>query len=226
VDIINLSLVLFSESEDLWRAIQKATSSGIVIICSTADQGLIHQHVWPAKYSDLEGSFGVIPIAAVSASGRLLEYSSELTARYTCRGENVTPSTASVGAKEAHGHVSGSSVATAMATGLACLTLACYKIANERRRTRLTGSQNHTVHTLITNIFAKMSNKSKGENRPWQIRPWFVFPTTGAEGSVSPGAPLDTNYTLGETEDFESWIMDRYIAGKFCHIPHSRKLYN
>jgi len=205
VDIINLSLVLFKEDDEVWDAVKRAANNNIVIICSTADQGLVTQEVWPAMYS-IRPENSIIPIAATSANGRLMEYSSETFAHYTLQGENVTP-TPSPDAKIVQRQVSGSSVATAMATGVASLVLACHRIANAIPgcSTKMSKSPNQTV---IKEMFKhKLCIRTSTDDSPkhWPIKPEKVFPT-------KEDAPKE--YDWGEPQEVQRWIQNVYMKSK------------
>jgi subtilisin family serine protease len=213
VDIINLSLVLFVHDESLRRAIERAEAAGILIICSTADQGYTRQDVWPAKYSKTNSNEFrcIFPIAACNAHGKLTEYSSEIDAHYTFRGEDVIASSAKGAFMEMQSSVSGSSVATAMATGVASLVLACHRILKlapfEHRKKGLSSIPS----VIIRNVFAKMCRDQVLANakQPWYVKPWCVFPARDKrEGSVDPA-----DYTLGEAEDVVQWIVEVFQNG-------------
>jgi len=103
VDIINLSLVLYSEDSDLLAAIEDAHNAGILIFCATADKGYTPQDIWPAKYATSYDS--IFPVCSSTANGRITEYSSETAAQYTFQGEDIITNMEKT-------RVSGSSVAT------------------------------------------------------------------------------------------------------------------
>ena len=116
VQIINCSFALFKMHEDLEKQINAAANKGILLICSTADEGYIRQDVWPAKYRS--SSFkNVMSIAACDSEGKLTGYSSKTLAKYRLQGENIDAADPEASLKDSDAVVSGSSMATAMASG-------------------------------------------------------------------------------------------------------------
>ena len=124
VDIISMSLVLFKGNNELYAAVNRAGKEDIAIICSTADQGNNHQKVYPAIYQKEWQVDCLIPVAACDKYGKLTDWSTTTEAKYNFRGKDVTarPVRLMKGSKT---HISGSSVATAIAAGTASLILAC-----------------------------------------------------------------------------------------------------
>jgi hypothetical protein len=201
VDLINLSLVLFEEHTKVLEAIQAANDAGVVVICSTADRGFIRQDVWPAKYASDRANSVVIPIAACRANGKISEFSSETTAKYVFQGENVEAGEAPI---------SGSSVATAIATGIASLVLGCHR--SLRRLHPSSPYRTKTNYSLITNVFSKMGDKDSGKDPPQLVKPWLVFPTKKLVDGVA--ASYKSDYMLSEIDQMDEWIEKRFIPSK------------
>lgn len=105
----------------LHTAIDKAISQGIVIICSTADDG---NNRTP---SALSAHPDTIAIAACDSGGKPLDFSVESGYQYMVPGKDILAGAVPfVDCKES---ISGSSVATAIAAGLASLVLSCLHVA-------------------------------------------------------------------------------------------------
>jgi Subtilase family len=124
VDIISISWAVKKQSFELQEAIRKAVRTHkILVFCSTADIGSqFHPDVYPANYED---------VIAVSASNRFGWARLE-----SCRDVHIMLGGEKI---KAHGpkymqlpdnRISGSSVATALAAGLASLCLFLARMAN------------------------------------------------------------------------------------------------
>lgn len=103
---------------NLNEAVRQANYNGIVMMCSTSDTGRNIRETWPVK---LEGTIG---IAGCDYLGNLLPNASIDHAKWYLPGSNVD--VGQVPLLTAETRISGSSPATAIAAGLASLTLSCY----------------------------------------------------------------------------------------------------
>ncbi|KAI1373538.1 subtilisin-like protein [Hypoxylon crocopeplum] len=133
VQIINCSFALRHSSPALRDVVRKARTRGIVIMCSTSDEGENTDQVWPAAYyTQQEGAVerfdNVFPIVGCDEHGKPSRFSNEAAGRYYFRGEDIDASGTDPDLLKERGVVRGSSVATAIATGIASLVLACYQI--------------------------------------------------------------------------------------------------
>ncbi|KAM3509125.1 hypothetical protein MY11210_006464 [Beauveria gryllotalpidicola] len=137
VTIINCSFALHRESPELEKVVKRAKRMGIAIMCSTADDGENTEHVWPAAFykdsNDVPDRFeNVFPIVGCDEHGKPSVFASDRAGRFCFRGEDIDSSTTvdedSKYLRES-GIVQGSSVATAMATGIGSLVLSCYNIS-------------------------------------------------------------------------------------------------
>ena len=124
VDIISISWIVKRHNTALESAIQAASDAKILVFCATADVGAhSNSEIWPADYAK------VITVSASNAYGLPLPVSL-LDVHVMLLGDRV----------EAHGPkymrehkssvISGSSVATALAAGLASLCLFLARMAN------------------------------------------------------------------------------------------------
>lgn len=123
-----MSLALSTSSEKLRQAIVNATSKNILVFCSTADNDERSSTVWPAEYDEC------LSIACRDKAKNALEGSSDAKATYQFQGRAFASDEICYIENATHEHtVRGSSVATAIAAGVASLTLACGRYANNNR---------------------------------------------------------------------------------------------
>lgn len=156
-----MSLALTESSPYLREAINNATSKNILVFCSTADSEKNTTKVWPAAYGEC------LSIACQERARTAPEGSSDAKATYQFQGqafatdeicyiENGTPRRT----------VQSSSVATAIAAGVASLTLACGRYAND--------NQIIAPKMFIGDMFARMTG---GDVNSRFIQPDKFFPT-------------------------------------------------
>jgi hypothetical protein len=157
----------FEETDTtLYDVIEKAKNKGIVILCSTADQGNNSSQVWPAGYES-----ATIAIAACNSYGNLAPWSSGVAAKYFFQGMDVA--TERIPYMKSEEHISGSSVATAIAAGVASLILACYRMANPGLDP--TAHRGDIVETYFKKMTKDSSTKSSNPVESKYVRPWKVF---------------------------------------------------
>jgi hypothetical protein len=171
VHIINCSFAIFEKHEELQPQISAASKQGILVICSTADDGYIRQDVWPAKYH-LSNFRNVIPVAACDAKGKLTGYSSKTWAKFRLQGEQIDAADQEASLKVTNAIVSGTSVATAMASGIASLVLACYSIL----RFCESEPQERENLQVVLNIFDQMCPPDTRDEDPLLLTPGLIFP--------------------------------------------------
>jgi hypothetical protein len=165
-----MSLILRQSSPYLEQAVYEAAKNA-VLICSTADDGNNNPDNWPAKFEDR-----TLPIASCNYHGIPAPYSTVNGAKYFLHGENMVPLVAQE-SKSQRG-VSGSSVATAVASGLASLVLSCHQIANGG-----TSSENVIEEgnlAIVQRYFKEMtkseSNSQTSDPSSRYVKPWALFP--------------------------------------------------
>jgi hypothetical protein len=127
VDIISMSFALLEKSPDLRAQVANANTNGIIMVCSTHDEGERVSEAWPA-------SFGLDCIKVITACdeyGHLLRESSLPSAHYRLQGQNVWAG--DIPFLDARESPTGSSVSTALAAGLSALILTCDRLANRDR---------------------------------------------------------------------------------------------
>ncbi|KAI1746884.1 subtilisin-like protein [Xylaria castorea] len=157
VDIISISWTTRTEDKELSKAIADATGESArrrtLIFCSTSDEGLYSDGIWPVDYDD------VVSVSATDRWGRLTpKTQGRRTVDIQIPGENIEALGASyIGT--ARPTVSGSSVATALAAGIASLALLLLRTYND-----LNEEQTRKFYTRegILRIFNKMDANKGG----------------------------------------------------------------
>ena len=134
VDIISISWVIKSKVTQLEEAIKSAVQNGILVFCSTADTGTGSGSVYPAYYK------GTVQVSATDKYGNLMPSADKGThaVNIPVPGEDIPavgPSYMSDAVAE--GTVSGSSVATALAAGMASLSLLLLMVFNNKDKQAL-----------------------------------------------------------------------------------------
>lgn len=154
VDIISISMTFYESHPSLHELLHTAFSKGVTVMCSTADAGQLGPSVYPASWTDRTIS--------VSACNQHFMPTglTDRRADYFLPGESV--SATSLSYAKADKTVSGSSVATAMASGLASLILSCRNYARlDRRTARSVGVQRAEV---VKKVFDSMLKAGTGKS--------------------------------------------------------------
>ncbi|PTB38219.1 hypothetical protein M441DRAFT_71677 [Trichoderma asperellum CBS 433.97] len=126
VDIISMSIALLNRGkDDLEHWVSKAKEKGVIIVCSTQDEGTRLPTSYPAYWKP-----GLV-ISACDEYGRLLRDIDEQQYDYRIQGQNVAAGV--IPFVESSDSLTGSSVSTALAAGLSSLILTCYKLARLQR---------------------------------------------------------------------------------------------
>jgi len=157
VDVISMSFALNDPDNNLKYAIADAHTKGIVLLCSTADEGENRTRAWPASYGN------TLAIAACNDEGKK-SLSSTTEAQYYFRGENVLYEPLNGNNAGSGEKISGSSVATAIAAGVASLCLACCQLDGETVDDRERSMK-------VTELFERAKDKK-------YVRPWVLFGET------------------------------------------------
>ncbi|KAI1112636.1 peptidase S8/S53 domain-containing protein [Nemania sp. NC0429] len=129
VDVISISWVMKKDHPELKSAINRAvTGAGrggrpTLVFCSTADEGVYSGTIYPASYD------GVVNVAATDQYGHMTPASAN-GVDILVPGENITADGPSYMEEYSNSRVSGSSVATATAAGIASLSLFLLKTYN------------------------------------------------------------------------------------------------
>ncbi|KAF4452933.1 Peptidase S8/S53, subtilisin/kexin/sedolisin [Fusarium austroafricanum] len=131
VDIISMSFVLGEDPDRVMeKKIIEAGKAGIVMTCSTHDEGSRIQKAYPA--SSMGDCIALLVLAACDEYGKLLRDIEPSLYSYMLRGQNVPAGV--VEFIQSSEKISGSSVATALAAGLCSLILTCARLADPNRQ--------------------------------------------------------------------------------------------
>lgn len=117
-----MSFVILETTEALDASISGANADGIVMMCSTHDQGSNISRAWPAEASE------TFAIAACDEYGRMPRDLEDSKYAFKLQGLNIPAG--DIPFLESSGSISGSSVATAIASGLSSLILSCAHLNN------------------------------------------------------------------------------------------------
>ncbi|KAL1890307.1 hypothetical protein Sste5346_008309 [Sporothrix stenoceras] len=128
VDIISMSFVLGTNNDDVRAKVEQASSRGIIMTCSTHDEGARTRKAYPASYRTYETCDSVIVLAACDRYGKLLREPDDEDPHYKLIGDRVPAGIMPF--VKSDEHISGSSVATALAAGLCSLILTCDRLAD------------------------------------------------------------------------------------------------
>ncbi|KAL7792820.1 hypothetical protein V8C43DRAFT_315334 [Trichoderma afarasin] len=124
VDIISMSFAISEKTKDLEAACNVAADHGIVLLCSTHDEGLGVSTTYPASFHN------TITITACDDYGKVLRpgpSSDTGSFQYKVQGQSVAAGV--IPFLDSDDYISGSSVATAITAGLSSLILSCDRIA-------------------------------------------------------------------------------------------------
>ena len=150
-----MSIAMTTGSKSLETAVELAKMDNIVMIGSRGDRGSNREIVYPADYDE------VISISSLTNYGKKTG-STETIAQYFFQGENVIiPAEPSY--LESQKRASGSSVATALASGIAALTLSCRRLGDSDKKV----DRLKTVKT----VFDRMTLPDQDK----YVKPWKVF---------------------------------------------------
>ncbi|KAK0654007.1 peptidase S8/S53, subtilisin/kexin/sedolisin [Cercophora samala] len=122
VDIISMSFAMLEKAELLTTAVAEAHRKGIVMLCSTHDEGSNVDQAYPASLVE------TLTVAACNEYGTLYRPIKTDGFQYMVQGLNVPAGV--IPFLDSADRISGSSVATAIAAGLSSLILSCLRLAN------------------------------------------------------------------------------------------------
>ncbi|KAI1329507.1 hypothetical protein F5Y16DRAFT_100516 [Xylariaceae sp. FL0255] len=197
VDIVSISLTL-KESPSLWSAINRALMSNVTIIASVDGEGGNSQgDEYPARYADVLG------IGSANRKGEAASGMSENSADYLFPGEKLVARTEYLGGLGDTPNISGPSVATAVAAGVASLILACHRFALfQRPEFQITRPEEQRPAKVIETVFNMMSQEGNKKVRPSEgkkyVRPWKFF------------AEDESKSSWGGGDSVLKWIAQKY----------------
>ncbi|KAM0227912.1 hypothetical protein ACHAPO_011119 [Fusarium lateritium] len=125
VDIISMSFTI-GEMGNIPELLNKASQKGIVMTCSTHDEGAKTQNAYPAGLKSDDRSLFVL--VACDEYGRPIREIESDKFHYLIRGQKMAAGT--IPFLKSNDTVDGSSVSTALAAGLCSLTLTCDRLQN------------------------------------------------------------------------------------------------
>lgn len=172
VDVISISWVIKGEFEELRKAIEAATKKNILVFCSTADKGAWSGPVYPAGYD------GTVRVSATDKYGNFMPASDKGGVIIPVPGEDIpTYGPSYMGDDIKKGTVSGSSVATALAAGIASLSIMMLLIFNDTTKDSLKQSGFYTNKGMVGLLSMAMKGSlfpagQEAEQYPerWQIK--------------------------------------------------------
>ncbi|KAF4997527.1 hypothetical protein FDECE_12057 [Fusarium decemcellulare] len=187
-DIISISATV-RKSEKLKEVVNDAISAGILVLSSTTGEGYVDEEAWPANFES------VMKIGAAKATGKETKGSIRANADYMFPGSDILVSTSFFGSQPFKDEVSGTSFATAIAAGVASLTLACRWLALSTQ-SDVTGREAELKfrRETVQNVFGKMS-----ANEGKYVKPWIVF-------QQDKGQP-----SWGEADSILDWVRTKFL---------------
>lgn len=160
--IVSLSLTLDEDNAKLKIAINDAVARGVVIMASIRGEGNDGKGAgFPAAWGSSGGIRGLLAIASADAWGAPSKGTVNGQARYLFPGEKIVARTEFLGGLEDMPDISGPSVATAVAAGVASLVLSCDRFALlDRRAGADTWKQHEKLRVeIVDEIFGRMKDK-------------------------------------------------------------------
>ena len=119
-----MSFAILDNTDSFQDACEEAAKAGIIMLCSTHDEGSNINKSWPAAFND------TITITACDEFGVLLRTTKQHY-DYSIRGLEVAAGV--VPFLKSDDRISGSTVSTAIAAGLSSLTLSCDRLAHPEK---------------------------------------------------------------------------------------------
>jgi subtilisin family serine protease len=191
VDIISMSWTIEKDDknkqdiEKLEKAIGEAAENNILMFCAATDQGATSDQSYPAATASTKNIF---KIGAAEASGAAIKQLRDPTlidfffpGHQVVRERHDDPSISKYTA------LTGSSVATALASGLAAVMLYCVQfsaIANSRGRPRpdLSKYESLKTHERMKEAFAQIGTTPESQNKYIKVWERFEKPVKNADG--------------------------------------------
>ena len=183
-----MSIAVPRNTEQLIQAAGSARAKDIVMVASRGDRGGNQEQIWPADTD------GVISISSLTNFGKQAD-STELSAKYYFQGENVSIPAEST-YLESQKIASGSSVATALAAGVAALSLSCRRLVREKFPGG--GNEDNEQIDRVRTVKAVFDGMT-GNDEDRYVKPWKVF----QDRKMEPVDGLDwLKGKFGKNQDF------------------------
>ncbi|KAM0554850.1 hypothetical protein ACHAPJ_006585 [Fusarium lateritium] len=164
-DIISLSAAFFKADKRLSLAIHDAIAGGVIVIASTAGEAHKQEEAYPANYAE------VIKIAATDLRGKETPESLASLADYMFPGDRIVAETTFLGTSNPSSEISGTSVATAIASGVASLILACHRLSLSTQMMETPWAE----HKKQKREVVKRVFNSIVDNKGKFVKPWLFF---------------------------------------------------
>jgi subtilisin family serine protease len=154
VDVISISWIIKEPFPELLMAVEAAARNALVI-CSTADEGAWSGEVYPAD------SESMIKVAATDKYGNLSPKSDKCAVNIAVPGENIPAfGPCYMGAELAASKISGSSVATALAAGVASLALLLLQVFNEVDGAKLRADGRFYTNKGMAQVLSRLNSSA------------------------------------------------------------------
>ncbi|KAF4460275.1 hypothetical protein FALBO_12951 [Fusarium albosuccineum] len=189
VDIISMSFTLGETTAGLVKQVNSASNMGIVMTCSTHDEGYRVDKAFPAHLRG--GSLSLLVLAACDRYGRILRETREDTYDYLIRGKDVPAGV--IPFLKSEDTITGSSVATALATALCSLILTCDRLAHPNQTYK--SKEENSRYDLITKHLESM--KSHKESKFILLEKFGKIDELGARWAGNPGADIVLKESFG-----------------------------
>ncbi|KAF4632334.1 hypothetical protein G7Y89_g5795 [Cudoniella acicularis] len=151
VDVISMSWIIKEPFPALMTAVKDAAKKALVI-CSTADEGAWSGEVYPAD------SQSTIKVAATDKYGNLSRYADKGAVNIAVPGEKIPAFGPSyMGRKLAVSKISGSSVATALAAGVASLALLLLQVFNDVDKEKLHAGEFFYTNEGMVKVLSRLN---------------------------------------------------------------------
>jgi subtilisin family serine protease len=165
-DVISMSLSLDSEDTGLDISINEASKEGVVILASINGEGAnAKTSAFPASHPN------VIAIGSADSQGSPSRGTVDGEAEFLLPGEHIIAHAEFLNGLADASEISGPSVATAIASGLASLVLACDRFALHSQAKDEADWLNHQRlrHKVVRTMFARMTQKSRMYVQPERL---------------------------------------------------------
>ena len=114
----------------------------------------------------------MLKIAATDYRGRETPESLKEHADFMFPGENIVAKTTFLGESTSTDEVSGTSVATAIASGTASLVLACHRLSLSKQHSAVAWENHESLkRKIVKEVFTKMMDNNSGKF----VKPWLFF---------------------------------------------------
>ncbi|XXH00917.1 hypothetical protein Hte_007268 [Hypoxylon texense] len=156
VDIISMSFAIGDEDgiAQLRNEVFEATKEGIIMTCSTHDEGSRITNAYPANW--IGQAVSLIVLTACDSYGTLLREAKSDTFHYRIPGQNVAAGV--IPFLNSDDTISGSSVSTALATGLCSLMITCDRLGNPEKKYMGRDEKNSRLELVKTHLDQMRSN--------------------------------------------------------------------